>query len=148
MEQDCRSQLMFVVLAVGGKHQARWTSKQDAWDWAGLSSRQWVCTCAWGLHEGACEPGECLVCAASDLLPLSAQREEEMWLSRPKFGMSSVHGCCWRQHLVYGSLCEWPCWCPVCACFWDTHSVLLLIESGNRKEVTEATWVSGLGASN
>lgn len=72
---------MFLVLAVGGKHQARWTSKQDAWDWAGSSGRQRVCTCAWGIHKGACEPRDCPVCTASDLLPLSAQREEKMWLS-------------------------------------------------------------------
>lgn len=75
----------------------------DSWgDQEGLRSGQWF----WG--------GVCVRACTSDLLALPAQGEEWIWLLVHVFNASPECRCCWRQHLLCGTLCDQLCPHPVC----------------------------------
>jgi len=57
--------------------------------------------------EGRDREGE----VSSDLLSLPAKEEEEEEGTVLVFHLSPVHGCCYRQSLVCGSLCDWTRLC-------------------------------------
>ena len=67
------------------------------------------------------------MCCTSKLLPLPAQEEEGTWLSVPVSGVRPECGCCWRQRLVCGCLCDRPCQCPLCVCVSMCVSVCMCL---------------------
>lgn len=85
---------------------------------SGVPVRQRDCAGTEGIQEYACtwESRECCVCTcARDLVSLPVRRTVT-WLSVLMVYVGPTYRCCWRQHLVCDSLCEWPCVCPLCMC--------------------------------
>lgn len=85
---------------------------------AGVLSREKHCASTEMIQERACawESRECSMCAcASDLLSPPVWRTGTS-LSVLLFYVGPICKCCWRQHLVCGSLFELPCQCLLCMC--------------------------------
>lgn len=92
------------------------------------------------LQRYLCSWAERVLCVhcTSGLLPLPAQEEDETCLSVFVFYVSSVCGCCWRQHLVYATsdvnvhIHVSVCAHPVYVCLWDVFSASPLVEPAHR----------------
>lgn len=81
----------------------------------------------------------CLSACRSDRLSVLAPEEEGTWLWALVCDGGPVRGCCWRQCLGCGRLCDRLRLCVLCVtgcvrvCLWDTCSALLLVEPAKGK---------------